>query len=123
MKIIRQLVLFVFLIVLLISCPATLYVEITNQYSQDIAIIYSTGHESIISPGKTKKELYKSGCLTIKVGAEVIKFKQIQPPEKFYVTGLTSSKMLANFTQEKDFILYINGGESKDSIKLKKRCV
>jgi len=65
---------------MLAGCPVIVQVQVTNESESKIAILYSTGYESIISAGETREEIYKFDCFQVKTEERILKFKQITPP-------------------------------------------
>ena len=107
---------------LLTGCPVTLNVKVTNEAKSEIAILYSTGFESKIKPGKTKKEIYKFDCIKVKTEGQLYEYQPVRPPNKYVETGMFSSLIYAVFTDEKDFKIYIKGDGASENIVLEKGC-
>lgn len=106
----------------LAGCPVTVKVKVTNESSSEIAILYSTGYESIISPGETKEELYKFDCFLVKTAGKLLEFQQIRPPDHYFDTGISSSTIYAVFTHGEELKIYKKNGTAADVITLERGC-
>jgi len=106
----------------LAGCPVTVKAQVTNESDSDIAILYSTGYESVISLGETKEELYKFDCFLVKTGGELLEFQQIRPPDDYFETGVSSSTIYSVFTADREFKLYKKDGSASDVILLQRGC-
>ena len=111
-----------FLTLLLVGCPVTINLAITNTTSEDIEVIYSTGFVSMIAPGETKDELFKSDCIRVRSKSKTYQFKSVMPPEGYIQTGSLSSMLYAEFTEENEFKIYKKDSKKTDFIYLKQGC-
>jgi hypothetical protein len=107
--------------VLLSGCPATIKVALTNESQQPISVVYSTGFESEIAQGKTKKEHYKLDCIRIKQGEYIYEYEAVIPPKKYFRSGVFSSSIDAIFTSDHRLIVYLKE-KREDHIELNKGC-
>lgn len=107
--------------VFLYGCPATIKVALKNESQQSISVVYPTGFESEIGPGRTKKEHYKLDCIRIKSGDNVHEFRTVMPPDKYFRTGVFSSSINAIFTDDYRLRVY-DKDEKDDFMELAKGC-
>jgi len=108
------------LLVLLVGCPATIKVNITNESDVLIKVIYSTGFESEINSGETKEETYKLDCIRIEADGVLYEFKAILPPDNYFEISSFDSSIYAVFTKKKEFVIHTKN--KSESLKLESDC-
>ncbi|WP_432474444.1 hypothetical protein [Amphritea sp. HPY] len=106
----------------LAGCPSTVKVAVTNTTLSDISIVYASGHESKIGSGETREEAYDFQCLRVKSEGELYEFQPDQPPKEYYDQEGFNSSIYARFTPEKQFKIYLKGGNEMDVFGLKAGC-
>ncbi len=107
----------------LTGCPVTVKVKLTNESDSEIVILYPTGYESKILPGKTKVETYEFDCFRVKTGGKVLEFQQIRPPEHYFDIGTFFSTIHAVFTAHEELKIYNKrSGNAADVIALTRGC-
>ena len=110
------------LILFLSGCPSIMKIDLRNDSSEPIAVVYETEYESEIAPGEVKREHYTLSCLKIKQGEVLHEYQPSIPPERYFAPGIFDSSLSATFTSDHRLIIFQKSAPN-DSFELDRGCI